>query len=138
MSNSFVTPWTTLTSGSPIFVFGFVTIFWAITYTKYSFPLCKIKTKIVVTYRTIVSVKQDKVCKVTFLLLLFSHSVLLFSTPRTVACQAPLSMRVPRQEYWSGLPLPTLGISPPPEMEPTSPALQVDSLLLSHQGCYRA
>ena len=27
-------------------------------------------------------------------------------TPGTVACQAPLSMGFPRQEYWSGLPLP--------------------------------
>ena len=70
MANSFVTPWTTLTSGSPIFVLGFIIIFWAITYTKYSFPLCKIKIKMMATYRTIVSVKQDKVCKVTFLLLL--------------------------------------------------------------------
>ena len=27
-----------------------------------------------------------------------------FVTPRTVLCQAPLSMGLPRQEYWSGLP----------------------------------
>ena len=31
-----------------------------------------------------------------------SH-VQLFDTPRTVACQAPLSMGFFRQEYWSGL-----------------------------------
>ena len=30
-----------------------------------------------------------------------------FSTPWTVACQAPLSMGFPRQEYWSRLPFPT-------------------------------
>ena len=29
------------------------------------------------------------------------------ATPWTVAHQAPLSMRFPRQEYWSGLPLPS-------------------------------
>ena len=29
------------------------------------------------------------------------------NTPWTVARQAPLSMRFPRQEYWSGLPFPT-------------------------------
>ena len=29
--------------------------------------------------------------------------------PWTDACQAPLSMRFPRQECWSGLPLPSLG-----------------------------
>ena len=27
------------------------------------------------------------------------------ATPLTVACQAPLSMRSSRQEYWSGVPL---------------------------------
>ena len=30
--------------------------------------------------------------------------LLLFATPRTVAHQAPLSVRFSRQEYWSGLP----------------------------------
>ena len=39
----------------------------------------------------------------------------------TVACQAPLSMGFPRQEYWSRLPFPPLGDLPDPEMEPTSP-----------------
>ena len=29
------------------------------------------------------------------------------TTPRSVACQAPLSMGFPRQEYWSGLPFPS-------------------------------
>ena len=29
-----------------------------------------------------------------------------FATPWTVACQAPLSMQFPRQEYCSGLPFP--------------------------------
>ena len=33
----------------------------------------------------------------------FSH-VHLFATLWTVACQAPLSMRFSKQEYWSGLP----------------------------------
>ena len=31
----------------------------------------------------------------------------LFATPWTAACQAPPSMGVSRQEYWSGLPLPS-------------------------------
>ena len=35
-----------------------------------------------------------------------SH-VRLFSTPWTVAHQAPLSMGLSRQEYWSGLPFPS-------------------------------
>ena len=42
-----------------------------------------------------------------------SHSVVSDSaTPWTVACQAPLSMEFSRQEYWSGLPLPTPGDLP--------------------------
>ena len=31
----------------------------------------------------------------------------LFVTPGTVACQAPLSVGFPRQEYWSGFPFPS-------------------------------
>ena len=41
-----------------------------------------------------------------------------FATPWTVAHQAPLSMGFPRQEYWSGLPFPSPGDPPDPEMEP--------------------
>ena len=40
--------------------------------------------------------------------------------PWTVACRAPLSMGFPRQEYWSGLPLPTPGDLPYSGMEPMS------------------
>ena len=42
------------------------------------------------------------------LVLLFSCSVMCdsFVTPRTVACQVPLPMGLPRQEHWRGLPLP--------------------------------
>ena len=47
---------------------------------------------------------------------------------------APLSMGFSRQEYWGGLPCPPPGDPPDPGIEPKSPALQVDSLLLSHQG----
>ena len=46
----------------------------------------------------------------------------------TVAHQVPLSMGFPRQEYWSGLPFPSPGDLPDPEMEPGSPALQADAL----------
>ena len=41
----------------------------------------------------------------------------------TVACQAPLSMRFPRQEYWSGLSFPSPGDLPDPGIEPMSLAL---------------
>ena len=60
-----------------------------------------------------------------------------FATPWTIALQAPLSMEFPRQEYWVGLPFPSPGDLPHPGIEPTSPvapALQVDSLPLSHLG----
>ena len=47
--------------------------------------------------------------------------------PWTVALQAPLSMGVFRQEYWSGLPFPPPGDLPDPGIELTSPTLQADS-----------
>ena len=50
------------------------------------------------------------------------------ATPCTVACQAPLSKRFSRQEYWSGLLFPFPGDLPDPGIEPWSPALQADSL----------
>ena len=43
-----------------------------------------------------------------------------FVTTWTVACQAPLSMELSRQEYWSGLPFPTPGDLPDPGIEPVS------------------
>ena len=60
--------------------------------------------------------------------------VRLFATPWTIARQSPLSIELSRQEYWSGLPLPSPGALPDPGIEPMSPALQADSLFLSHWG----
>ena len=54
--------------------------------------------------------------------------VQLFATPWTAAYQAPRSMGFSRQEYWSGLPLPSSGDIPDSGMEPRSPILQADSL----------
>ena len=51
-----------------------------------------------------------------------SH-VQLFPTPWTVAHQAPLSMGIPRQEYWSGLPFSSREDLPAPGIELVSPAL---------------
>ena len=56
-----------------------------------------------------------------------SH-VQLFVTPWTVAHQAPQSMGFSRQEYRSGLPLPSPGDLPDPGIEAGSPVLQADSL----------
>ena len=50
----------------------------------------------------------------------------------TVAYQAPLSTGFSHQEYWSDLPFPPPGDLLDPGIEPVSPALQADSLLLSH------
>ena len=57
-----------------------------------------------------------------------------FPTPWTVACQAPLSMGFPRQEYWSGLPFPPPGDLSDPGIKTLSPALAGIFLPLSYQG----
>ena len=65
----------------------------------------------------------------------FSH-ICLFATLWMAVHQAPLSMGFFRQEYWSGLPCPSTGNVPNPRikpMSPASPALLIDSLLLSHR-----
>ena len=65
----------------------------------------------------------------------FSH-VRLFTTPWTVALQAPLSMGFSRQEYWSGLPFPP-GDLPDLWIKPMTPCLlhqQADSLPLYQLG----
>ena len=46
-----------------------------------------------------------------------------FVIPRTVACQVPLSIGFPRQEYWSGLPFLPPGDLPRAGIEPVSPVL---------------
>ena len=43
--------------------------------------------------------------------------------PLIAACQAPLSLGFPGQEYWGGLPFPSPGNLPYPGIKPTSPAL---------------
>ena len=61
---------------------------------------------------------------------MFSHFsyIQLSVAPWTEAHQAPLSMRFPRQEHWSGLPCPPPEDLPDPGIEAVSPVLQVDSL----------
>ena len=63
--------------------------------------------------------------------------VRLFANPRTLAHQAPLSMKFSRQESWSGVPLPTPGDLPAPAIKPESLCLlnwQADSLPLVPLG----
>ena len=50
---------------------------------------------------------------------LLAQSCPTFLTPWTVARQVPLFMGFSRQEYWSGLPFPSLGDLSNPGMEPT-------------------
>ena len=68
----------------------------------------------------------------SFIIVVWSLSHI-FATPWTVAHQAPLSMKFSRQEYQSGLPFPPPGDLPHPGINPSFPALQADSLPLSHQ-----
>ena len=60
--------------------------------------------------------------------------VWLFTTPWTVALQAPLSMDFSRQVYWSGLPFPSPGNLSNPGIKPGSLALQADSLWSESPG----
>ena len=52
----------------------------------------------------------------------------------TVAYQASPSMGFSRQEYWSGLPIPSPGDLPNPGIEPGSPALEADALTSEPPG----
>ena len=68
----------------------------------------------------------------------FNRSVVSdFATPLTVVHQAPLSIGFSRQEYWSGLLLPSPGDVPDPGIKPASlmsPALASRFFLLSPPG----
>ena len=57
-----------------------------------------------------------------------SHSVMSDSWRFHVA------MKFSRQEYWGGLPFPSLGDLPDPGIKPTPLARQADSLQLNHLG----
>ena len=52
-----------------------------------------------------------------------SSHVQLFATPWAGARQTPLSLGFCRQEYWSGLPFPSLRDLPDPGIEPMYPAM---------------
>ena len=64
-------------------------------------------------------------------------SILAWEMPCTKEPGGLQSMGFPRQEYWSGLPFPSLGDLPNPGIKPASlvsPALQADSLLAEPWG----
>ena len=85
--------------------------------------------------------------------------VQLLATPWTVAYEAPPSMGFPRQEYWSGLPLPSLNLillglknysflstlhfknwfgNPPSHPEIMSKCKNVHACMLSHSVTYNS
>ena len=57
-----------------------------------------------------------------------------FVTFWVVAYQATLSMGFSRQKYWSGLPFPSPGDLPSPEIDPRSPELEADALTSEPPG----
>ena len=84
------------------------------------------------TFSSLVFSPIDSAC----LLSCFS-GVQLFVTLWTVAVQAPPSMELSRQEYWSGLPFSPPGDLPDPGMELASLSLlhwQAGSVLLAPSG----
>ena len=62
-------------------------------------------------------------CTINVVCVCVSRSVLSDSLQPHGARQTPLSIGFPRQEYLSGLPYPSPGNLPDPEIEPRSPAL---------------
>ena len=63
-----------------------------------------------------------------------SLNVWLLATPRTEAHQAPLFMVFSRQEYWRGLPIPSLEDPPNPGIEPMSSAAAGRFFTKDHLG----
>ena len=70
-------------------------------------------------------IPRGPTCTSAACLLLFSCSIVYdsFATPWAVARQTSLPMGFPRQEYWSGLPFPSLGDLPEAGIESASPTL---------------
>jgi len=63
-----------------------------------------------------------------FVCVLVAQSYLTLCNPMNSSTQAPLSMGLFRQEYWSGQPSPSPGDLRNPGIEPGYPILQADSL----------
>ena len=75
---------------------------------------------------------MESLCFLLFVVVLVAQSCLTLLRPHGLAHQTSLFMGFSWQEYWSELPFPSPGNLPYPGIKPTSPALQVDSLLLNH------
>ena len=80
--------------------------------------------------RALVGIWRDHDCSLIWVYVLTQSHLDLCESMDCVARQASLSMGLPRQEYWNGLPLPSPGDLPDPGSKPTflmSPALAADS-----------
>ena len=84
-----------------------------------AFPLCSFPMAIT---------QQEKLRQAKIRVCSLLSCVQLFVTPWTIACHAPLSMEFSRQEYWSGLPLPSFRVPSPPRDWTHFLHWQVDSL----------
>ena len=110
--------------------------FWGIfSWADFSLSLAAVKSQTGQCWREIshrnLYVLSDGIIMVCLFSIIVSVScslAKLFVTLWTIACQAPLSMGLPSQEYWSRLPFPPPGDLPDAGIEPRSPALQADSL----------
>ena len=78
--------------------------------------------------------RVQRITKWDTALCLVISCVWLFVTPWTVALQAPLSMGFFRQEYWSGMPFPSLGDLQNPGSNPGLLRCRPILYHLSHQG----
>ena len=96
-------------------------------------PLCLPLSYCLFSMSHKLSRKYTYACVLVSVLSHFSH-VRLFANLWIVACQAPLSLGFSRQEYWSGLPLPSPGDLPDPGIEPGSPTLEADALTREAQS----
>ena len=66
----------------------------------------------------------------TEVVVVYSLSCVRLCDPRDCSRQAPLSMGLPRQEYWSGLPFLSPGALPDPGIKPVFPALAGDFFMI--------
>ena len=94
--------------------------------TKDSFLLNFFTIIIIISISIINNNKNILLCTLCFCL--FTKLCLTLATPWTVACQASLSMKFTRQEYWIAEPFPSQGDFPDPWIKPQSSALGEDSL----------
>ena len=86
------------------------------------------------TYKPKILIKHIRVTAMVVVCCSEAQSCLTLATPCTVAHQAPLSTRLPRQEYWSGLPFPSPEDFPDSGTEPLPPTWHLGSPTVMVEG----